>query len=86
MNLPPFRRPLLLCGIFIGLAACRVMLPKMPNSSKYRRLALPIAIKNELRPALSAVKRMDIMGNGDEKQPGQVGLASGKIRIRNDGV
>jgi hypothetical protein len=72
---------------FIERPAYRVMLPKMPNSSKYRHLAsLRIAIKNELRPALSAVKRMDIMGNGDEKQPGQVGLASGQIRFRNDGV
>jgi hypothetical protein len=63
---------------FIGLPAYRVMLPKMPNSSKYSHLAsLRFAIKNELCPASSAVKQMDIVGNGDEKQPSQVGLAGG---------
>jgi hypothetical protein len=42
---------------FIELPAYRVMLPKMPNSSKYK-LSCIVADhdQNELRPALSAVK------------------------------
>jgi len=46
----PFRRPfLLLCGIFIGLPVYRFMLPKMPNSSKYRDLASALSKMNLAR-------------------------------------
>jgi hypothetical protein len=77
---------LLLCGI---LSSGRLSRDVAENAEIEQVCAILHhcgSIKNELRPALSAVKRMDVMGSADEKQPGQVGLAGGQIRFWNDGV